>query len=226
MEYILPPIINIMKDSVTEVRVSLMQNIGKLAKQISEEQIDKVIIPEVQKLSKDNTWRVRLATCQFIPALAASVSQNTFKEHIEPLLKTWLEDTVHTVRVEAILCLVKLKNTVFNLDWLERLLETKVDEFHKHAKFSIRIHTLFIIQNVHKEVSDQFLNEKLFKTFMKGLAKDPVPNIRFNFAKTAELIYKKLTNSNKMECTSLLKTLSEDPDFDVKYYSVKTLNNL
>lgn len=59
-----------MKDSVTEVRVSLMQNIGKLAKQISEEQIDKIIIPEVQKLSKDNTWRVRLATINFIPSLA------------------------------------------------------------------------------------------------------------------------------------------------------------
>jgi hypothetical protein len=29
-----------------------------------------------------------------------------------------------------------------------------------------------------------------------------------------------------MDCTSLLKKLSEDPDFDVKYYSVKTLNNL
>lgn len=119
-----------------------------------------------------------------------------------------------------------MKNTVFNLDWLERLLDSKLDEFHNHAKFSIRIHTLFIIQNVHKEVSDQFLNEKLFKSFMKKLADDPVPNIKFNFAKTAEMIYKKLTNSNKMECTSLLKKLSEDADFDVKYYSVKTLNNL
>jgi hypothetical protein len=167
-----------------------------------------------------------LATCQFIPSLASSISQNTFKEHIEPLLKGWLEDTVHTVRVETILCLVKLKNTCFNLDWLERLIDAKLEDFHKHAKFSIRIHTLFIIQNVHKEVSDQFLNERLFKTFMKKLADDPVPNIKFNFAKTAEMIYKKLTNSNKMDCTSLLKKLSEDADFDVKYYSVKTLNNL
>ena len=63
-----------MKDSVTEVRVSLMQNIGKLAKSISEDQIDKIIIPEVQKLSKDNTWRVRLATIQFIPSLASVIS--------------------------------------------------------------------------------------------------------------------------------------------------------
>ena len=138
----------------------------------------------------------------------------------------WLEDSVHTVRVEAILCLVKLKSTCFNLDWLEKLLDSKLEEFHKHSKFSIRIHTLFIIQNVFKEVSDQFLNEKLYKSYMKKLADDPVPNIRFNFSKTAELIYKKLTNSSKMDCTSQLKKLSEDPDFDVKYYSVKTLNNL
>lgn len=130
------------------------------------------------------------------------------------------------MRVEAILCLVKLKNTCFNLDWFERLLDAKLDEFYKHPKFSIRIHTLFTIQNVHSEVSDQFLNEKLFKTYMKKLAEDPVPNIKFNFAKTSEMIYKKLTNSNKMDCTSLLKKLSEDPDFDVKFYSVKTLNNL
>ena len=75
-------------------------------------------------------------------------------------------------------------------------------------------------------MSDQFLNEKLFKAYMRKLAEDPVPNIRFTFSKTAELIYKKLTNSNKMDCTSLLKKLSEDSDFDVKYYSVKTLNNL
>jgi serine/threonine-protein phosphatase 2A regulatory subunit A len=215
-----------MKDSVTEVRVSLMQNIGKLAKKISEEQINKVIIPEVQKLSKDNTWRVRLATIQFIPALAASISQNSFKEHIEPLLKQWLEDSVHTIRVETIICLVKLKNTCFNLEWLERLLDSKLEEFCKHQKFSIRIHTLFTIQNVHKEVSDQYLNERLYKAFMKKLADDPVPNIKFNFSKTAQLIYKKLSNSNKMDCTSQLKKLSEDADFDVKYYSVKTLNSL
>ena len=59
---------------------------------------------------------------------------------------------------------------------------------------------------------------------MKKLANDPVPNIRFNYAKTAPLIYKKLTNSNKMDCSSALKKMSEnDADFDVKYYSSKAM---
>ena len=37
IQFILPTVISIMKDSVTEVRVSLMQNINKLAKAIGQE---------------------------------------------------------------------------------------------------------------------------------------------------------------------------------------------
>ena len=62
----------------------------------------------------------------------------------------------------------------------------------------------------------------MYKVFMKKLADDPVPNIRFNFAKTTQLIHGKLTNSSKMKCSSLLKKLSEsDSDFDVKFYAAK-----
>ena len=57
---------------------------------------------------------------------------------------------------------------------------------------------------------------------MKKLADDPVPNIRFNFAKTAAILHPKLTNSSKMTCSDLLKRLAEnDSDFDVKYFSIK-----
>ena len=40
---------------------------------------------------------------------------------------------------------------------------------------------------------------------MKKLGEDPVPNIRFNYAKTVPKIYAKLTNSNKMNCADTLK---------------------
>jgi hypothetical protein len=36
LEYVLPTISLILKDSVTEVRVSLLENLGKLAKSLSE----------------------------------------------------------------------------------------------------------------------------------------------------------------------------------------------
>ena len=60
---------------------------------------------------------------------------------------------------------------------------------------------------------------------MKKLAQDPVPNIRFNYAKTCQLIYPKLTNSNKMDCSDTLTKMTEnDTDFDVKFYAAKTLS--
>lgn len=36
LEFVLPTISQILKDSVTEVRVSLLENLGKLAKSLSE----------------------------------------------------------------------------------------------------------------------------------------------------------------------------------------------
>jgi hypothetical protein len=113
-------------------------------------------------------------------------SKEAFIEHVEPMIKTWLEDTVHSVRVETVNSLIKLKNESFNTQWLEKILDEKLFEFHTHTKFGIRIHTLFAINMLHKEVSDQFLNEKMYKTYMKKLAHDTVPNIRFNYAKTCQ----------------------------------------
>lgn len=67
---------------------------------------------------------------------------------------------------------------------MEDVIVEKFTTFVSHAKFTMRIHTLFSINELQKEISDQFLNDKLYKLFMKPLANDPVPNIRFNFAKT------------------------------------------
>jgi hypothetical protein len=47
--YILPPIITILKDSTTEVKVSLLENISKLAVSLGEENISLYIIPEIEK---------------------------------------------------------------------------------------------------------------------------------------------------------------------------------
>jgi len=45
ISYILPPVISIMKDAVTEVRVSLMSNLGKLADAIGEDEVNNLLIP-------------------------------------------------------------------------------------------------------------------------------------------------------------------------------------
>lgn len=90
----------------------------------------------------------------------------------------------------------------------------------------LRIHTLFIIQKTFTEVSDKFLNEKLC-AYLYKLAEDPVPNIKFNVAKSIEMMYKKINNTNKMKCQDILRKMEQsDLDFDVKYYAQKAIKTI
>lgn len=111
---------------------------------------------------------MRLSIIEFCPEMATFLSKNKFKEHVEPLLKLWLEDSVHQVRLEAVNALIKLKTNSFNLEWLENIVDQKLEELHKHTRFGFRMHTLHMISLLHTQVSDQFLNEKMYKAYMKG----------------------------------------------------------
>ena len=53
IDFIIPSILSILKDSVTEVRVSLLENLYKLTEAIGKEEVEKHIIPEIGRLSKD-----------------------------------------------------------------------------------------------------------------------------------------------------------------------------
>jgi len=65
-----PPVTQMLKDSPTEVKVTLMQNMKKLAEVIGDKEFDEKIIPAILELSNDKIWRVRLAVVEFIPLLA------------------------------------------------------------------------------------------------------------------------------------------------------------
>ena len=59
------------------------------------------------------------------------------------------------------------------------------------------------------------------------MSDDSVPNIKFNVAKTIEMIYDKLTNSNKVKSKDcLLKMCNNTDDFDVKFYAEKAIKNI
>ncbi len=66
----MPPVTQMLKDSPTEVKVTLMQNMKKLAEVIGDKEFDEKIIPAILELSNDKIWRVRLAVVEFIPLLA------------------------------------------------------------------------------------------------------------------------------------------------------------
>jgi serine/threonine-protein phosphatase 2A regulatory subunit A len=200
-----------------------MQNMKNLAAVIGSDEIEKHIIPPILEMSNDKNWRVKLAIIEFIPLLCELIDKEVFKQKLEGVVLGWLADNVFQIREEAINTLMTLKDNLFDLQWLEQLLEAKMEEFYAHQRFALRIHTLFIIQKSFDKVSKEFLNEKEF-SYLQKLSEDPVPNIKFTVAKTLELIYSKLTNSNKVKCKDMLtKMLGSSEDFDVKFYCEKAL---
>ena len=215
-----------MKDQATDVRVQLMANLKVLVGVIGNEEFDAHIIPSLIALSQDKMWRVKLALIQFIPQLTEFVDKDLFRNKLEGVMMGFLQDSVYQIREEAINLIIQMREKMYDQAWFENAIDTKAKEFHEHEKFSIRIHTVFVIQRVYDKVSTQFLNEKLCGYLLK-LAEDPVPNIRFNVSKTIELLYSKLNNSNKFRCEDSLKKMEQEPiDFDVKYYAEKALRSI
>jgi len=75
-------------------------------------------------------------------------------------------------------------------------------------------------------VSVKFINACVVPLLLK-LAKDKVPNIRFNVSKTVLLIAKSLSVSNVGKIKEVLKPMAEsDPDFDSQFFAQQTLEQL
>ena len=59
------------------------------------------------------------------------------------------------------------------------------------------------------KVDDRFLNDKLIPLALR-LSEDPVPNIRFNFAKVIESIFPKLSSENKRRAEEALTQMIDN----------------
>ena len=105
-------------------------------------------------------------------------------------------------------------------------MEHKLEEFGNHERFMMRIHSLFFINKIQTVVSVKFINACIVPLLLK-LAKDKVPNIRFNVSKTILLVSKSLSVANVGKLKEALKPMAEsDPDFDSQFFAQQTLEQL
>jgi len=97
-----------------------------------------------------------------------------------------------------------------------------------HTNYLYRMTTIFAITTLSPAVNAEVLKEYIIPTIAK-LSTDPIPNIRFNVAKSLEVLVGII--KTKPELASMLiemikpnlTKMSEDGDMDVRYYSQKAL---
>ncbi|CAG8663258.1 18260_t:CDS:2, partial [Racocetra fulgida] len=220
---------DLVTDTSQHVRASLATQISGLAPILGKEAylLSQNLLPAIVELAEDKQWRVRLAIIDYIPLLASQLGVAFFDEKLGSLCMSWLGDNVYSIREAATINLKKLTE-VFGVEWAKTTIIPKVLEMGTNQNYLYRMTTIFAITTMAPAVTPEVIRDHILPT-VNNLVSDPIPNIRFNVAKSYEVLIPVLKQC--AETAVLLETqvkpaldkLRDDPDNDVKYFAEKAL---
>jgi serine/threonine-protein phosphatase 2A regulatory subunit A len=136
---------------------------------------------------------------------------------------TWLSDSVYSIREAATENLKKLTQ-IFGEEWAKVNLIPKITAIQDNSNYLYRMTTLFAISALSEVMKPETIVEQLLGTVTK-MQYDPVPNIRFNVAKTLHVIIPKVEAKAIELIKSCLLNLQDDDDPDVKFFATMALQH-
>jgi serine/threonine-protein phosphatase 2A regulatory subunit A len=224
VEHLLDLFLQLLKDDFPEVRLNIISKLDEVNKVIGVEMLSQSLLPAIVELAEDRQWRVRLAIIEYIPLLADQLGVEFFDEKLGFLCMTWLGDCVFSIREAATNNLKKLTE-VFGVEWAQNNIIPKVLALYTHPNYLYRMTTLFAISVLAEVKGMKEVIQNSMLPLVIRMADDPVPNIRFNVAKTLHTLIKYLdANVVQTKVKPCLSKLYEDKDRDVKFYAAQALS--
>jgi len=186
ISHLLPMFLQMLKDEFPDVRLHIISKLELVNNVIGIDLLSQSLLPAIVQLAEDKQWRVRLAIIEYIPLLAKQLGMKFFDEQLSSLCMGWLGDTVFSIREAATLNLKKLTE-VFGVDWAKRSIIPKVDAMSRQENYLYRMTTCFAITTLAPVVTLEIIQESVLP-MMERLVADPIPNIRFNVAKSYSVL--------------------------------------
>ncbi|KAI8973007.1 armadillo-type protein [Pilobolus umbonatus] len=227
IEYLLPLFLQLLKDDYPEVRLNIISKLENVNEVIGIDRLSQSLLPAIVELAEDKQWRVRLAIIEYIPLLASQLGVGFFDEKLLNLCLSWLADAVFSIRDAATTNLKKLVE-IFGCEWATHVVLPRIMEMANNENYLYRMTTLFTLTTMSVSLTPDIIQETILPTVVK-LADDPIPNVRFNVAKSIEVLAPVLmTNPATVVLVStklveILVKLESDPDTDVKWFAHKAL---
>ncbi|KKY21371.1 putative protein phosphatase pp2a regulatory subunit a [Phaeomoniella chlamydospora] len=236
--HLLPMFLQMLKDEFPDVRLHIISKLEHVNKVIGIELLSQSLLPAITTLSEDRSWRVRLAIIEYIPLLASQLGVKFFDEQLSSLCMAWLGDTVFSIREAATQNLKKLTE-VFGVEWASGAIVPKVVAMGQHPNYLYRMTTCFAISTLAPVVTLAMIRDSILPILDK-LVSDPIPNIRFNVAKSYAVIIGTLRDIStegtiqqpkggsaakqgqeviESQITPNLEKLQQDDDVDVRYFA-------
>ncbi|KAJ3197504.1 hypothetical protein HK101_003202 [Irineochytrium annulatum] len=218
IEHLLPLFLQLLKDEAPEVRLNIISKLDRVNEVIGIELLSQSLLPAIVELAEDKQWRVRLAIIENIPLLASQLGVEFFDEKLGNLCMSWLGDCVFSIREAATINLRKLTE-VFGVEWAKATIIPKILAMGQHSNYLYRLTTIFSLTTLAHAVNAEVLKDSVLPT-VTNFASDPIPNIRFNVAKSLEQIIPILKKADLSNLVSdpvrpALTKLNEDSDTDL-----------
>lgn len=222
IEHLLPLFLQLLKDEFSDVRLNIISHLDDVNKVIGISQLSQSLLPAIHELANDPSWRVRLRIIEYIPLVSKQLGYEFFNKELCVLCLGWLKDRIYAVRHAAVLNLRNIVN-IFGVPWAKAHLFLKVLEMTQSKNFVDRLSTLFCI-NILAPLCAKDAIVPFFLPAIATLTLDPVPNIRFNCAKSLEEILPQVDRSIFVQhIKPVLETLVVDKDGDCKYFAGRAL---
>lgn len=225
VKHLLPLFLTQLKDDCPEVRLNIISNLDCVNEVIGVQQLSQSLLPAIVELAEDPKWRVRLAIIQYMPLLAGQLGEQFFNRNMNKLCLAWLVDHVYAIREAAVQTLKQLTEK-FGWEWTNARVVPRLKSLADEGNYLHRMTSLFIIR-VLTETCDANTLITTFMPTVTDLSNDNVANVRFNSAKTLELIGKKLSPAEiDQYIKPILRTLQKDTDNDVRYFANEAVTAL
>ncbi|KAH9178810.1 ARM repeat-containing protein [Lactarius sanguifluus] len=223
IEHLLQLFLHLLKDEFPEVRLNIISKLEQVNEVIGIQLLADNLLPAIVELAEDKSWRVRQAIIEYIPLLATQLGRTFFDEQLANLCMSWLGDTVYSIREAATINLKKLTE-VFGVEWARTQIVPKVVNMGSHPNYLYRMTTVQAIGTIAPSLNIEIVSDEIIDALLH-LATDPIPNIRFNVAKSLEVVattYGKTPEGKELaqqKVVPVLEELKTDQDADVRYFA-------
>lgn len=227
IEHLLPLFLHLLKDDFPEVRLNVISKLETVNSVIGIDLLLESLLPAIVELAEDKSWRVRQAIIEYIPLLATQLGKPFFDEQLGNLCMSWLGDTVYSIREAATINLKKLTE-VFGVEWAKSTIVPRVVGMGQYPNYLYRMTTVQAITIISPSLNLEIVRGDIIGPLLL-LAQDPIPNIRFNVAKSFEILATTFNRTDEgrdfiqQQIIPALQQQKNDADADVRFFATQAL---
>lgn len=94
----MPILIELLKDDCAEVRLNVVQNIGKIVDFVQTDVISPSFLMLLTNLTKDNQWRVRMGNINLLGNISIKFGREIYQKSLETIFMSYLTNSAASVR--------------------------------------------------------------------------------------------------------------------------------